>query len=59
MSDKRNFGFFSPQPYMDKAIKGMQGNCTIHTVNAKTWEDAEIAEIKAFCQGNNTGAVAG
>lgn len=59
MSGKRNFGFLSPQPYMDKAIKGMQENFSIHTVNAKTWEDAEIAEIKAFCKENSIEAVAG
>lgn len=59
MSDKRSFGFLSPQPYMENAISGMQKSFNIHTVQADTWEDEEIARIKAFCQENNIEAVAG
>lgn len=59
MSEKRNFGFLSPQPYMKKAIDEMQKEYNIHTIEAKTWEEDEINSIAKFCKENKIESVAG
>lgn len=59
MSNKRNFGFLSPQPYMNKAIQEMQEKYHVHTIQAETWQKEEIQKIKEFCQENKIEAVAG
>lgn len=59
MNKKHNFGFLSPQPYMQKAIDEMQKEYNIFPIKAETWNDEEIQKIAAYCKEHGIEAVAG
>ncbi|MFC2176022.1 acetyl-CoA carboxylase biotin carboxylase subunit family protein [Bacteroidota bacterium] len=56
---RKQLGFLSPQPYMQKAIDLMNQDNDVHAIEAKTWEEEEIQSIAAFCKEKGIDSVAG
>jgi len=56
---KHKFGFLSPQPYMEKALKDLRLVDNIEIIETKGWSDSEIDVIVEDCKAKGVESVAG
>lgn len=56
---KNKFGFLSPQPYMEIALKGIKKLSDVVVIDPQGWDSHQVDEMVAKCKEQGVSAVAG
>ncbi len=59
MAATEHYGIINPQPYMESALDALGDDLTVHRIEARTWQPAEIAAIADDCRERGIRAVGG